>query len=99
MFERYTEKARRVIFFARYEASQYGSHYIDTEHILLGLMREDRPLMSTMIGSGNLSETVRQEVEKRIQRGERFSTADRGTTFRREQACAELCRGGSRRIG
>jgi len=75
MFERYTEKARRVIFFARYEASQCGSHYIDTEHLLLGLMREDRPLMSSMIGSGTSSETVRQEVEKRIQSGERFSTA------------------------
>jgi ATP-dependent Clp protease ATP-binding subunit ClpC len=31
MFERYTERARRVIFFARYEASQYGSPYIETE--------------------------------------------------------------------
>jgi len=30
MFERYTEKARRVIFFARYEASQFGSPYIET---------------------------------------------------------------------
>ena len=39
MFERYTEKARRVIFFARYEASQYGSTYIETEHLLLGLLR------------------------------------------------------------
>jgi ATP-dependent Clp protease ATP-binding subunit ClpC len=42
MFERYTEKARRVIFFARYEALQYGSPVIAPEHILLGLMREDR---------------------------------------------------------
>ena len=33
MFERYTEKARRVIFFARYEASQFGSPYIETEHL------------------------------------------------------------------
>jgi len=43
MFERYTEKARRVIFFARYEASQFGSPYIETEHLLLGLLREDNP--------------------------------------------------------
>src|SRR5438132_251355 len=40
MFERYTEKARRVIFFARYEASQFGSPYIETEHLLLGRLRE-----------------------------------------------------------
>src|SRR5215469_6212784 len=45
MFERYTEKARRVIFFARYEASQFGSSYIEAEHLLLGLVREDHWLM------------------------------------------------------
>lgn len=48
MFERYSEKARRVIFFARYEASQYGSSSIDAEHILIGLLREDHALMSVV---------------------------------------------------
>jgi ATP-dependent Clp protease ATP-binding subunit ClpC len=46
VFERYTERARRVIFFARYEASQYGSNHIDTEHLLLGLLREDKALFA-----------------------------------------------------
>ena len=44
MFERFTEKARRAIFFARYEASQYGSKIIETEHLLLGILREDHAL-------------------------------------------------------
>ena len=44
MFERYTEKARRVIFFARYEAAQFGSPLIETEHLLLSLLREDKAL-------------------------------------------------------
>ena len=44
MFERYTEKARRAIFFARYEASQLGSPVITTEHLLLGVLRESRNL-------------------------------------------------------
>ena len=44
MFERYTEKARRTIFFARYEAAQFGSAEITTEHLMLGLLREDRSL-------------------------------------------------------
>ena len=44
MFERYTEKARRVIFFARYEASQFGSPYIETEHLLLGLCARTKRL-------------------------------------------------------
>jgi quinol monooxygenase YgiN len=40
MFERYTERARRVLFFARYEASQLGSASIGSEHLLLGLLRD-----------------------------------------------------------
>jgi predicted enzyme related to lactoylglutathione lyase len=49
MFERYTEKARRVIFFARYEASQFGSPQIQAEYILLGLMREDKALLMRFV--------------------------------------------------
>src|SRR5271156_2208668 len=41
MFERYTEKARRAIFFARYEASQFGLRFIDANCLLLGLVREN----------------------------------------------------------
>jgi 2-C-methyl-D-erythritol 2,4-cyclodiphosphate synthase len=44
MLERFTEKARRVIFFASYEASQYGSPSIEPFHLLLGLVREDKAL-------------------------------------------------------
>ena len=40
MFERYTERARRVLFFARYEASQLGTASIESEHLLLGLLRD-----------------------------------------------------------
>lgn len=68
MFERYTEKARRVIFFARYEALQYGSQVISPEHILLGLMREDKTISARFFPfRNNLSvEAVRREVEERI---------------------------------
>ena len=44
MFESYTEKARRVIFFARCEASKVGSPYVETEHLLLGLLLKDKSL-------------------------------------------------------
>lgn len=40
MFERYSESAKRALFFARYEASEQGGLTLDTEHILLGIMRE-----------------------------------------------------------
>ena len=63
MFERYTEKARRVIFFARYEASQYGSPYIETEHLLLGLMREDKALANRFLRQQGSIESIRKEIE------------------------------------
>jgi hypothetical protein len=75
MFERYTEKARRVIFFARYEASQYGSPYIETEHLLLGLLREDRSLVTWFPGKTNVEPEIRAEIESRITRRERISTS------------------------
>ena len=40
MFERFTEKARRAIFFTRYQASRFGSAVMDTEHQLPGALRE-----------------------------------------------------------
>src|SRR5215468_6217290 len=63
MFERYTEKARRVIFFARYEASQFGSPYIETEHLLLGLIREDKALTNRFLRSHAAVESIRKQIE------------------------------------
>jgi hypothetical protein len=75
MFERYTEKARRVIFFARYEASQYGSAYIETEHLLLGLVREDQPLLKVLLKEENIGGNVRSEIERHITRQRMTSTS------------------------
>jgi ATP-dependent Clp protease ATP-binding subunit ClpC len=66
MFERYTEKARRVIFFARYEASQFGAQAIEAEHILLGLLREDKQLAQKFFRSPTSTvESIRKEIEQR----------------------------------
>jgi len=62
MFERYTEKARRTIFFARYEASQFGASLIESEHILLGLLREDPQLVRTFLSAESVS-TIRPQIE------------------------------------
>jgi|GEM_PF-1065160 len=62
MFERYTEKARRVIFFARYEAIQFGSPYIETEHILLGLLRDDKALFHRLLPDVN-HQSIHKDVE------------------------------------
>ena len=68
MFERYSERSRRVIFFARYEALQYGSQVISPEHLLLGLIREDKAIGSRYFShSRNFSsDSVRREIEERI---------------------------------
>jgi hypothetical protein len=72
MFERYTEKARRVIFFARYEACQYGSPYIETEYLLLGLLREDPALLSRFVGPTSIAADIRTEIERQIPPRERI---------------------------
>ncbi len=75
MFERYTEKARRVIFFARYEASQFGSPFIETEHLLLGLLREDKALANRFLRSHAALEGIKKQVEAHTTAREKVSTS------------------------
>ena len=75
MFERYTEKARRTIFFARYHASQYGSRSIETEHLLLGLLRENQAL-SRYLEPSSPVESIRARIEADITPRPKVSTAE-----------------------
>jgi Clp amino terminal domain, pathogenicity island component len=75
MFERYTEKARRCIFFARYEASQFGSPYIEAEYLLLGLLREDKALANRSLRSYEAVESIRKQIEGHTARREKVSTS------------------------
>src|SRR5690242_7947405 len=76
MFERFTEQARRAIFFARYEASHYGSPYIETEHLLLGILHERRDTLAKLFPGKSAAESeIRKEIEKRITQGERIPTS------------------------
>ena len=73
MFERYTEKARRVIFFARYEASSYGSPYIESEHPLLGLLREN-PHFRQLLPPDS-PEAIRKQIDGRAPKRKKISTS------------------------
>ncbi len=73
MLERYTEKARRVMFFARYEAAQLGSRCIETEHLLLGLFREDRVLATRFCPGG--ADAIREQIELNTTLRDKVSTA------------------------
>src|SRR5579862_6460321 len=75
MFERYTEKARRVIFFARYEASQFGSPYIETEHLLLGILREDKSVTNRFLHSHSSEETIRDQIVAHTPAREKIETS------------------------
>ena len=64
MFEKYNEKARRALFFARYEASKLGSRVIESEHILLGILREGEDTVSELFRRMDVKpEAVRKEIE------------------------------------
>jgi Protein of unknown function (DUF1572)/Clp amino terminal domain, pathogenicity island component len=75
MFERYTEKARRVIFFARYEASNFGSPYIETEHLLLGLLREDKALTNRFLRSHGSVDSIRKQIDEHTTIREKVPTS------------------------
>jgi ATP-dependent Clp protease ATP-binding subunit ClpC len=76
MFERYTEQARRVVFFARYEASVLGSPWIDTEHLLLGLLREAGGVANRILQRREVThQLVQKEIEARQPPGQPVSTA------------------------
>ena len=62
MFERYTEGARRTIFFGRYEASQFGSPFIESEHILLGILREGKASLNAVLGLIDVG-AIRAQIE------------------------------------
>jgi len=69
VFERYSEKARRVIFFARYEASVFHSQTIETEHLLLGFLRENEGLAHRFFYKTS-PEAARRQIELRARRGQ-----------------------------
>ena len=67
MFEKYNEKARRALFFARYEASKLGSRVIETEHILLGILREGEDSISELFRRLHVKpDEIRREIEGEI---------------------------------
>src|SRR6188474_214312 len=71
MFERFTDRARRVVVLAQEEARMLNHNYIGTEHILLGLIHEGEGVAATALESlGIALEGVRQQVEEIIDQGQ-----------------------------
>ncbi|MBI4728277.1 MAG: ATP-dependent Clp protease ATP-binding subunit [Acidobacteria bacterium] len=71
MFERFTDRARRVVVLAQEEARMLNHNYIGTEHILLGLIHEGEGVAAKALESlGILLDAVRQQVEEIIGQGQ-----------------------------
>ncbi len=70
MFNRFTERARKVVILAKEEARRFNHDYIGTEHILLGLIREGEGVAAAVLQKLGVSlENIRIEIEKLVQPG------------------------------
>src|SRR3712207_7210400 len=85
MFERFTERARKIVVLAQEEARHFNHNYIGTEHLLLGLLREDEGVAARALASLNVTlDEVREQVESIVGYGEE------GTGARSEEHTSEL---------
>jgi ATP-dependent Clp protease ATP-binding subunit ClpC len=82
-FEKFSERARKVLSLAQEEAQRFNHNYISTEHILLGLVRESEGVAAKVLSNLGVELTkVRSSVEFIIGRGERPATGEIGLTPR-----------------
>jgi ATP-dependent Clp protease ATP-binding subunit ClpC len=71
MWQRFTERARRVVFFAQEEAGRLGENYVSTEHLLLGLVREPDSVAARILDRMGVSlGRIRSEIERQVTRGD-----------------------------
>lgn len=83
MWQRFTERARKVVFFAQEEAQKFGEGYVSTEHLLLGLVRESDSVAARVLERLGVSlSRIRAEVEKQLPRGDARPTQDMTLTPR-----------------
>jgi len=98
-FEKFTERARRVLTLAQEEAQHFSHSYIGTEHILLGLVREDEGVAArVLVNLGVVLSKVRSAVEFIIGRGEKPGSAEIGLSPRAKRVI-ELAIDEARHLG
>ncbi len=81
--ERFTERAKRVLNYAHESAAEMGHGYVGSEHILLGIAKEEEGLAAKILrGYGLTKDLIQELVEKHIGRGEKSATTAQGLTPR-----------------
>ena len=77
MFDRFTERARKVVLLARKEAARLNSEYIRTEHILLGLVKEQEGIAARTLANLHVDlKSLLREIERHVQRGNALTSGD-----------------------
>ena len=77
MWQRFTEKARRVVFFAQEEAGRLGENYVSPEHVLLGLVRDNDSAAAVLLERmGATLEVIRSDIESQAGSGGGALAAD-----------------------
>ncbi len=71
MWQRFTERARKTVFYAQEEAGRLGENYVSTEHLLLGLIRETDSVAARILGQLSIPlPRIRTEIERQVARGD-----------------------------
>ncbi|MCC6445543.1 MAG: hypothetical protein IT210_19070 [Armatimonadetes bacterium] len=104
MWQRFTERARRVIFYAQEEAARLGYNNVNTEHVLLGLIREEDCVAGRILKRLGIDiQTIRLELERNILLGDGRGGGNMHLTILASQvielAYAEACRMNNQYIG
>ena len=83
MWQRFTERARKVVFYAQEEAQKFGEGYVSTEHLLLGLVRESDSVAARVLDQLGISlAKIKREVEEQLPRGDHKSGQEMALTPR-----------------
>ena len=91
MFERFTERARKLVVLAQDEARHFNHSYIGTEHLLLGLLREDEGVAAQALYSLNVNlDEVREQVESIVGYGGEGETGGQAPFTPRTKKVLEL---------
>jgi len=100
MFNRFTERARKVIILAKEEARRFNHDYIGTEHLLLGLIREGEGVAAAVLQKMGLSlDSIRLEIEKLVQPGPSTQIIGDIPFTPRSKKCLELAAEEARSLG
>ena len=92
MFERFTDRARRVVVLAQEEARMLSHNYIGTEHILLGLIHEGEGVAAKALEFLDISlEAVRAQVEEIIGQGQQAPSGHIPFTPRAKKVLSSRC--------